>query len=41
MQNSLTPNVAISLVPSIMKERVNASYLAVGPAPPMFPLKAV
>lgn len=38
MQNPLTVNAAISLFPRMMKERVNASYLAEGPAPPMFSL---
>lgn len=41
MQKSLTVDVAIWLFSSIMKKRVNASYLAVGPAPPTVSLKAV
>lgn len=38
---SLPVNVNISLHRSIMNQGVNASYLAEGPAPPMFSLKAV
>lgn len=41
MQKSLTVDVAIWLFSSVIKKRVKASYLAVGPAPPTVSLKAV